>query len=69
MDHITLAATAQGLSTCWIGSFKEIDVKQLLGIPEKIRVITIMPLGYPADVSTLREDRLPLSKTISCEHW
>ncbi len=33
MDHLTLAATAEGLGTCWIGSFDETLVKEILGIP------------------------------------
>ena len=34
VDHLTLAAAAQGLGTCWIGAFDEEKVKGLLGIPQ-----------------------------------
>jgi nitroreductase len=47
MDHMTLQAVEEGLGTCWIGSFKEDEVKRILNIPEDIRVVELMPLGYP----------------------
>ena len=47
IDHMTLAAHSLGLATCWIGSFREDKVREVLGIPEDIRVIAMIPLGYP----------------------
>ena len=69
LDHIALAATELGLGTCWIGNFDEGKVKELLGIPEKIRVIELMPLGYPLDPSALEKKRLALSTIVKYEHW
>jgi len=48
VDHLTLAAVAEGLGTCWIGAFDEKKVKSLLGIPEEVKVVALTPLGYPA---------------------
>jgi nitroreductase len=47
MSFIILQARELGLGTCWIGAFNESSVKEILGIPEYIRVVTITPLGYP----------------------
>jgi nitroreductase len=47
VDHLTLAAVAEGLGTCWIGAFDEAQVKQLLGIPSEAKVVALTPLGYP----------------------
>lgn len=47
MDHMTLQAVEEGLGTCWIGAFKEDEMKKLLNIPLEMRVVEIMPLGYP----------------------
>jgi nitroreductase len=47
MDHMTLQAVEEGLGTCWIGSFKEDEVKRILNIPKEFRVVEVMPLGYP----------------------
>jgi nitroreductase len=47
MDHMTLQAVEEGLGTCWIGSFKEDEIKQILNIPAEMRIVEVMPLGYP----------------------
>ncbi|MBN2543343.1 nitroreductase family protein [bacterium] len=49
IDHITLQAAELGLGTCWIGSFYQDKVKRLLNIPDEYKVISLTPLGYPAD--------------------
>lgn len=46
--HLILAARAEGFGTCWIGSFDNRKVKEILGIPEEFNVVAITPLGYPA---------------------
>lgn len=47
MEHLILAASEQGLGTCWIGWFDEETVKKALGVPKGIRVVATTPLGYP----------------------
>jgi nitroreductase len=69
LDHMTLAAVELGLGTCWIGDFDESKVKDLLGIPEKIRVVELMPLGYPADPSAKEKKRFPLNTIVKYEQW
>jgi nitroreductase len=49
IQSMVLVATGEGLGTCWIGSFDELDVRKLLGIPEHLRVIALLPIGYPKD--------------------
>lgn len=57
-ENIYLESINQGLGTCWVqirgserpdGSSCEEYVKKLLKIPEKMRVLCLMPLGYPAE--------------------
>lgn len=69
IDHITLAAVEEGLGTCWIGAFDEAKVKDILGIPRKIRVVELMPLGYPQDPSPAKKQRLPLGEIVKYERW
>jgi nitroreductase len=45
--HIILEAWEQGLGTCWLGTFNEAEVKEILAIPDRVRVVTMTPLGYP----------------------
>lgn len=69
MDHLTLAATAEGLGTCWIGSFDEGLVKEILGIPSAVRVVQLMPVGYPADPAAVSKSRLGLDTLLHHERW
>lgn len=70
MDHLTLMAVEEGLATCWIGSFKEQEVKNILGVPEEVRVVALTPLGYPnmepSDRHLLRKD---ISEIICYDKW
>jgi nitroreductase len=49
-DHITLAATSIGLSTCWICNFDKNKVVEVLELPVNIEPVVILPLGYPDDI-------------------
>ncbi len=49
LDHLTLAAVSEGLGTCWVGAFHEASAKDLLHIPDSVRLIAMTPLGYPAN--------------------
>jgi nitroreductase len=69
MDHLSLAAVAEGLGTCWIGSFDEALVKSILGIPVSVRVIQLMSLGVPVDPSPVWKQRLDRSQITRFERW
>ena len=68
MDHLTLAARAEGLGTCWIGKFNEAEIKSLLDIPDGWRVVTLTPLGYPAEEGKFK-GRKPLSEIVYYDRW
>jgi nitroreductase len=51
LEHIALQAVREGLGTCWIGSFDEGKAKKVLKIPDLVRIVELMSLGY--------YDRLP----------
>ena len=69
MDHITLAAAAEGLGTCWIGAFHEDQVKKLLGIPDDVRAVIVMPLGYPAEAAAPRKSRKTYEEIVVHDRW
>jgi nitroreductase len=69
MDHLALAAAAEGLGTCWIGSFDEALVKAILGIPSAVRVVQLMPLGWPSDPAPVAKSRLGLDTVLHSERW
>ncbi len=49
VEHLCLAATAQGLATCWVCNFDAALCKQLFGLGESEEPAVIIPLGYAAD--------------------
>jgi len=49
IDHMTLAAVAEGLGTCWLGHFDQDACCNLLDVPPSAKIIEMLALGYPAD--------------------
>lgn len=47
LQQMVIEATAEGLGTCWIGSFDEDSVREALNIPERFAVVAMLALGYP----------------------
>ncbi len=69
MEHLILAAAEQGLGTCWIGGgFDEAVVKEVLQIPDAIRVVALTPLGYPDEVTEPRS-RKTLEEMTRRNYW
>jgi len=69
MQDLILEAWEQELGTCWIGAFREEEVKRILGIPDEVRVVALTPLGYPAEEKGPVTQRKPLKEIISYNHW
>jgi nitroreductase len=69
LDHITLAAVQLGLGTCWIGAFDEDRVREIIGIPKEIRVVELMPIGYPSNPLAIEKKRLALNTVVKYERW
>ncbi|MCM8817927.1 MAG: nitroreductase family protein [Candidatus Omnitrophica bacterium] len=71
VDHLTLSARAEGLGTCWIGSFDNEGIKKFLNIPEDVNVVALTPLGYPKDPNVFKEtkNRKKLEEIICYETW
>jgi len=68
MDHLILAATNEGLGTCWIGAFDAQAAKEVLGLPEGVEPIAFTPLGYPAGEPRPKK-RKELSELVRYERW
>jgi nitroreductase len=43
-----------GLGTCWLGAFDENAVRNILGVPEEVRIVAMTPLGYSDEVPAAR---------------
>ena len=63
MDHMVLAATAQGLGTCWVAAFDVEAARAILKLDDAWEPIAFTPLGYPND-STFKKVRKPLEEVL-----
>ena len=68
MTHMMLMAEELGLGTCWIGFFDPLAVKKNLDIPENVKVVAVLSLGYhreddrPSKLHTIRRSNEELVK-------
>jgi nitroreductase len=76
MQNMVLTATGEGVGTCWIGSFNEDQVRELLKIPENFRVVALLAMGYPGKKIDIMgkilhfiRRRKRLKRIISYEEW
>ena len=67
VQSMELAGWNEGVGTCWIGSLEREPIKELLGIPQHLHVLTILPFGYPAEADTPRR-RTKKRREEVC-HW
>ena len=49
VEHLCLAATEQGLATCWVCNFDAPLCKALFALSDNEEPAVVIPLGYAAD--------------------
>lgn len=69
IDHMTLAAVAEGLGTCWIGHFDQAKCREILGVPKGCTIIELMTLGYPAGEPKTEKPRHPFDDVVCWERF
>ncbi len=67
-EHVILAATNLGLGTCWLGRLERETIKQVLSIPETVKIVAVTPLGYP-DETPEPKTRKPLSEMVHYQRY
>ena len=55
IENILLAAQGQGIGSCWLGSIKRDKIREILEIPDKYDIDSVIALGYP-DEQPVMED-------------
>ena len=66
--HMILAATNEGVDSCWVNFLDPEKLAQALGLPENEEVLMVMDLGYAAEGAgplANHSSRKPLSETVS----
>jgi nitroreductase len=70
IQSMILAAWSQGVGSNWVGFNNLQNVNAVLGIPENITILAIVPFGYPADaIGKGQKKRRPLSEIAHRERW
>jgi nitroreductase len=68
IENMALTAWDLGIGSCWIGLFNEEEVKELLDVPENLRVVSLFTLGYP-DQKPKEKNRKPLEEIVHYEKY
>ena len=75
LQQMELVGWEEGLGTCFVGlrvAAQNRQVKQLLGIPDSMELVTVLPFGYRADTARGnmgRKNRKPLSDIAHSEKF
>ena len=64
-QNILLAAVDFGLGACWVGAFREEEVKRCLSTPAGRVPVAIIPVGYAADGPGHRPRRREIAEIAS----
>ncbi|MGE5628729.1 MAG: nitroreductase family protein [Solirubrobacterales bacterium] len=66
-ENILIAATAQGLASCWVAGFGmpyASEIEAFAGAPENKKLISIIPIGYSAGANTPMPKKSPLNEVL-----
>ncbi len=66
--NMTLMATSLGIGSCWIGAFEDQNLKTMLNIPDKLKIIALIAFGYEVGKASITP-RLPLSSIVHYETY
>lgn len=67
---ILLGAVEQGLGACFVGSYNPETVAKLFALPDHVRPVGLITIGYPAESPRKPgTPKLPLSKLVHAEKW
>ena len=65
--HMLLAASDQGVNSCWVNFFDPDKAREVLGLPENEEILMFLALGY-ADPASVKApgpvNRKPLEETV-----
>ncbi len=70
VENMLVACTALGYGSCWLeGDTLPLEdrLKAVLGIPKEKRLLTLVPVGVPAEWPT--KEKKPLDQVIHWEKW
>ncbi len=70
IQSMVLTAWSEGVGSNWVGFGGLTEVKSLLGIPDELEVLSIVPFGYPAQaIGRGKKQRKSLSEVAHHERF
>jgi nitroreductase len=57
IQNLLLMACSLGLGSCWMGAFKEDEVARVVLAPKGMRVVALLPIGFPSESPPPRNRR------------
>ncbi len=57
VENMALAAAGGGVASCWLISIDRPKIQAFFGIPDHVRVDSVLALGYPAETSVVEPYR------------
>ena len=70
VENMLITSTALGYGSCWLEGYTlphEKEFKALLGVPEEKRLLTLVPIGVPAEWPS--KEKKPLNAVLHWEKW
>jgi nitroreductase len=65
---ILLSSVNEGLGACFVGAFEDNKISKILGLPNHVKPIGMITLGYPAEKPG-RIERMDISKLVYYERY
>lgn len=70
IQNMVLAAWDLGIGACWVTNFYDDGVKDILHAPQRMKLVTVMPFGYPVEIGSKRKKiRKPLDEIVHYERY
>ncbi len=67
-SFMVLQAEHEGLGSCIITTFDEIEVKEMLTVPYSMKAVMLLLIGHPLE-KTMKEQRKSLDRISAFNHW
>lgn len=61
-EHLVLQAQELGLRTCYIGYFNEKEIRRILNIPKKYKIVLLIAIGYPDKNEEEKKSKIPKNR-------
>jgi len=70
IENILLTAHSLGLGACWVCSFENDEIKKILNIPQKLKPVGLITLGFPIEYEKpTKTPRIPFENVTSIDRY